>query len=71
MTWAEQGGGSIVVASLFIVASIVLLCVGGAGVMVGPCYFVHYLVSSFAIISLEKEESWLLYFNCLLMSFDS
>ena len=44
---------------------------GGAGVMVGPCYFVHYLVSSFAIISLEKEESWLLYFNCLLMSFDS
>ena len=51
----------------------VCVCVGGGGggVMVGPCYFVHYLVSSFAIISLEKEESWLLYFNCLLMSFDS
>ena len=37
--------------------------------MVGPCYVVHYLVSSFAIISLEKISSWLLYFNCLLMSF--
>ena len=39
--------------------------------MVGPCFVVHYLVSSFAIISLGKKDSWLLYFNCLLMSFDS
>ena len=39
--------------------------------MVGPCYVVHKLVSRFAIISLEKKESWLLYFNCLLMSFDN
>ena len=31
----------------------------------------HYLVSSFAIISLEEKESWMLYFNCLLMSFDN
>ena len=39
--------------------------------MVAPCFVVHYLVSSFAIISLGKKDSWLLYFNCLLMSFDS
>ena len=39
--------------------------------MVGPCYVVHYLVSSFAMISLEKKESWLFYFNCLSMSFDN
>ena len=35
--------------------------------MVGPCFVVHYLVSSFAIISLEKKDSWLLYliaFKC-------
>ena len=39
--------------------------------MVGPCFVVHYLVSSFAIISLGKKNSCLLYVNCLLMSFDS
>ena len=39
--------------------------------MVGPCFAVHYLVSCFAIISLGKKKSWLLYLNCLLMSFDS
>ena len=39
--------------------------------MVGPCFVVHNLVFSFAIISLGKKESWLLYFNCLLMAFDS
>ena len=39
--------------------------------MVGPCYVVHYLVSSFAILSLEKKESWLFYFKCLLMSLDN
>ena len=38
---------------------------------VGPCYVVHHLVSSFAEISLEKKESWLFYFNCLLLSFDN
>ena len=38
--------------------------------MVGPYFVVHYLVSSFAIASLGKKESRLLYFNCLLMSFD-
>ena len=31
--------------------------------MVGPCFVVHYLVSSRAIISLGKKDSWLLYFN--------
>ena len=40
-------------------------------VMVGPCFVVHYLVSSFAIISLGKKYSWLMYFSCRLMSFDS
>ena len=35
--------------------------------MVGPCFVVHYLVSSLASISLGKNDSWLLYFNCLLM----
>ena len=39
--------------------------------MVGPCYVVHYLVSSFAIISLGKKECWLLYFNCCLILFDA
>ena len=39
--------------------------------MVGPCFVVHYLVSSFAIISRGKKDSCLLYFNCLLMSLDS
>ena len=38
--------------------------------MVGLCFFVHYLVSSFAIILHGKKKSWLLYFNDLLMSFD-
>ena len=52
--------------SLFIVASIILL-----GFMVGPCVVVHYLVFSFAIISLGMKKSWLLYFNCLLMAFNS
>ena len=33
------------------------------GVKVG--FVLHYLVSSFAIISLGKKDSWLLYFNCL------
>ena len=46
------------------------MCVG-VGVIAGPCYVVHYLVSSFAIISFEKKESWLFYFSCLLMSFDN
>ena len=36
--------------------------------MVGPCFAVHYLVSNFAIISLRKKDSRLLYFNCLLLS---
>ena len=39
--------------------------------MVGPCFVVHYLVSSLAIISLGKKNSLLLYLTCLLMSFDS
>ena len=39
--------------------------------MVVPCFVVHYLVSSFAIILLGKKGGWLLYFNCLSMSFDS
>ena len=43
----------------------------GGEVIVGPCNDVHNLVSSFAIISLEMKESWLFYFNCLLMSFDN
>ena len=47
------------------------VCVCGGGGMVGPCFVVHYLVSSLAITSLEKKESWLFYFNCLLMSFDN
>ena len=52
---------------MFIVASIVLW---KAGVMVGLCFVVHYLVSSFAIISLGNKDSWLLYFNCILTSLD-
>ena len=43
------------------------LCVGGGGI-VGRYFVLHYFVSSFAIISLEKKVSWLLYFNCHLMS---
>ena len=41
------------------------------GILVGPCFVVHYLVSCFAIICLWKKDSWLLYFNCLLNAFDS
>ena len=52
--------------SLFIVASIVLW-----GFMVGPCFVMHFSVSSFAIISLGKKMNWSLYLNCLLVSFDS
>ena len=51
-----------------------MLCVcvwgGGGGHMVGPCFVVRYLVSSFAIILLGKKGSWLLYLNCLSVSFD-
>ena len=39
--------------------------------MVGPCFVVHYLVSSLAIISLGKKDSWSLYLTWLLMAFDS
>ena len=39
--------------------------------MVARYFVLHYFVSSFAIISLGNKVSWLLYFNCLLMSFDS
>ena len=35
--------------------------------MIGPCFVVHYLVSSLEMISLGKKDSWLHYFNCLLM----
>ena len=58
--------------SLFIVASVVVVVVvcvwGGYG---WSLLIVHYLVSSFAIICLEEKESWMLYFNCLLMSFEN
>ena len=59
--------------SLFIDASLLLLCVcvcvgGGYG---WSLLIVHFLVSSFAIIYLEEKESWMLYFNCILMSFDN
>ena len=37
--------------------------------MVGRYFVLHYFVSSFAIVSLGKKVSWLLYFNCLLISF--
>ena len=46
------------------------MCVGGGG-YVWSLLSVHYLVSSFSIISLEEKESWMLYFDCLLMSFDN
>ena len=56
--------------SLFIVASMLLcVCVGGG--MFGSCFVVHYVVSSFAIISLGKKVNWSLYLNCLLMALDS
>ena len=49
------------------------VCLWGGGGMVGSCFVVHYLVYSFAIISLgmRERESWLLYFNCILLSSDS
>ena len=68
MTSVEHSRAIVVLLLLihfFIVASIVLF-----GFMFGPCFVVYYLVSSLAIISLGKKESWLLYFNCLLMAFD-
>ena len=39
--------------------------------MVGPCYVVHYLVSKFCYTLAEKERELVVYFNCLLMSFDN
>ena len=50
------------------VRACVRACVLGA--MVGRYFVLHNFVSSFVIISWENI-SWLLYFNCLLMSFDS
>ena len=35
--------------------------------MVGPCFVVHFLVSSFAIISLGKKLNWALYSDCRLV----
>ena len=32
--------------------------------MIGPCFVVHYEVSSFATISLEKKENWLIALYC-------
>ena len=66
----SYGGGSVVVNSLLppvcvCVSVCVCVCVRGR------YYVLHYFVSSFAIISMGKKLSWLLYFNCLLMSFDS
>ena len=46
------------------------MCVGGRGYG-WSLLSVHYLVSSFAIITPEEKESWILYFDCLLMSFDN
>ena len=57
---------SVVVDSFFIVVSIVLW-----GIMVNPCFVVHFLVDSFAIISLGTKVNWSLYLNYLLVSFDS
>ena len=42
------------------------MCVGGG--YGWSLLSVHYLVSSFAIITPEEKESWILYFYCLLMS---
>ena len=47
------------------------VCVWGGGGMIGRYFVLHYFVSSFAIILMVKKVSWLLYFNRLLMSFDS
>ena len=40
--------------SLLLLLLLLCACEGGGG-MVGPCYVVHYLDSSFAIISLKKK----------------
>ena len=47
------------------------MCVWGGGGYDWSLLSVRYLVSSFAIITPEEKESWILYFDCLLMSFDN
>ena len=56
----SEGGGSVIVDSLFIVA----LSVCGSFVF-GPCFLMQYL-TSFLVLQLSRwgRESWLLYFNC-------
>ena len=40
--------------------------------MVGPCFVAHYLVSSFAIISLGKHVNWfVLLLQCVIVAFPS
>ena len=41
------------------------------GSRLGPCFDVHYLVS-FLVLQLSRcgRERWLLYYNCILISFD-
>ena len=53
----------LVVDSLFIVAPIV--CGGGGGSVLGPCFVVQYFVSFYFCNHRDGEESRLLYFNCL------
>ena len=55
-------GGSVVVDSLFIVASVILW-----GFVFGPCFVMQYLVSYLVFQSSPRgRECWLLYFNCVL-----
>ena len=56
------GGGSFVVDSLLIVATIILW-----GIL-DPCFVVHYFVSFLVLqLSCWEIESWLLYIYCLLI----
>ena len=56
--------------SLLNVSPICILGGGGGGSVFGSCFDMHILVSfrSFEIILMRTSDSWLLCFNCFLVS---
>ena len=71
MTSAEHSKVVVLVDSLFIVASPPPPKFFYGGYVRFALFFVHYLVSFLLLQSSPwGRETWLLYFNCLLMAFD-
>ena len=62
---------SYAVVLLFVKHCLLLLQLFCEGFMLCPCFAMHYLVS-FLVLQSSRwgRKSWLLYFNCISMSFD-